>query len=95
MDQLSNLFEMIGGVSKINLNLLKNAFFTREDYVKIAGKVVPELGFQEKKIDMSAADQIKMSYNAKTLSGKELLRVPMVSKETGNLVEGEMLALKL
>lgn len=62
--------DVIGGVSKINLNLVKNAFYSRESYISKVGKAVNELEFEETTVQLSAADQVKLSFNYKHLSGK-------------------------
>jgi hypothetical protein len=85
----------VGGVNKININLVQNSFNSYTEYKLTALEAVEALNWEEKSQELTVQQQVQLQFNAKELSGSCLLAVPMVSKDTGKKVQGELLPLNM
>jgi len=56
---------------------------------------VQALNWVEKKQELTVQQQVQLQFSAKELSGSCLLAVPMVNKDTGEKIKGELLPLNM
>jgi hypothetical protein len=78
------LLQELGESNKVNLNILKNAFDSYEEYRSIVDiETETALGVESNIKVLELAEKIEIEYKSKVLSGKALLQLPLISKETG------------
>lgn len=74
----------LGEINKINLNILKNAFDSYQEYRNaVSIEIETALGVEESFKELELTEKIQIEYKSKTLSGKALFQLPLISKETG------------